>query len=746
VGFKLEVFNSQDACGFGNVTLDGQILPQTLLNGVSSGKGSVTTDRQGIVTASWNFLCVNVNGIPDSQLMKFLVDTVDGRVVKDVGFSVLFRQNGAMDILSIETDLSIPDEILANPNPQGLQPLHSNEDQPEYNMEEELAELDYLWAQMHELKHLIHEKERAIAQHSREHFNEMEDEFGECDSLKCIAKAIAKEAKHAANRIYGKIRGDDDEFESFGRPHFKRPHFPQIPFHGRPKKNGTHPPPLHKGNHTHPPHFKKPLPICRYPPPPPHHFGKPPPHDFDRFGGPRPHWHKGPPGPPPGDFNEPYQGSPDFNGPPPMHHGHGNPSEFEEPAQQLAEESSDFDEPFQKHHGKKPHGGPEDGPEDGMPPKHGESPHDGPPNFNGPPPHGPPPHGPPPHGPPHDGPPNFNGPPPHGPPHDGGPDFKGPPPPPHGHPHDGPPGFEGPPPPPHGHPHDGPPDFEGPPPPPHGHPHDGPPDSEGPPPPPHGHPHDGPPDFEGPPPHGHPHDGPHHGGPPEDQDHMRFDGPGSQGPGPHHGPPGPPLNRIFTIVKFTAVGFLCAFLLLALHRRACTPKRRADRQARREERHRRRAYRRMAHKHMITRLLARISGNPSGDEFDDYEEKREALLASAEDGMSTTMTEDITQLRNAAHVVGEMVVAEEGRAMSISPSESASLQASEERPLLQDFEMTMLTQVGGEELPAYEDNDGSEMSSVIADGFRYTPGGSNYSPSHSPSGSVSDILGPDSKS
>ncbi|KAF7917077.1 hypothetical protein EAE99_009406 [Botrytis elliptica] len=46
-----------------------------------------------------------------------------------------------------------------------------------------------------------------------------------------------------------------------------------------------------------------------------------------------------------------------------------------------------------------------------------------------------------------------------------------------------------------------------------------------------------------------------------------------------------------------------------------------------------------------------------------------------------------------------------------------------------------------EVLPAYEDNDGSEESGSVADGFRYTPGSSAYSPSHSASGSVSDVLG-----
>lgn len=156
---------------------------------------------------------------------------------------------------------------------------------------------------------------------------------------------------------------------------------------------------------------------------------------------------------------------------------------------------------------------------------------------------------------------------------------------------------------------------------------------------------------------------------------------------------------------------------------------------------------------MITRLLARMRGDDeSGDE--DYEEKRERLLSDAEDGMSTTMSEDIRNMRTTADVVDEMVGADanfNSALHSSSPSPIPSVETipvSEMRPLMQDFEIG--SQVGddhvyGEELPAYEDHDGSEDSSVIADGFRYTPGSSNYSPGHSPAGSVSDILGPDTK-
>jgi hypothetical protein len=202
-----------------------------------------------------------------------------------------------------------------------------------------------------------------------------------------------------------------------------------------------------------------------------------------------------------------------------------------------------------------------------------------------------------------------------------------------------------------------------------------------------------------------------------------------------------------TVVKFTVIGFLAAFLLLALHRRACTPTKRADRKTRREERRRRRAYRRAMKKNLFTRFLCRITGHASDDDSDDYEEKRARLLSDAEDGRSTTMTEEIAELRNAVGVVEEIVQAQEHHQPQPQPqAQPIDIPASEDSPLMRDYDVG--SQVGeGEELPAYEeeDNEGSETSSLIADGFRYTPGSTEYSPSHSPSGSVSDILGPDMK-
>ncbi|TVY76044.1 hypothetical protein LSUE1_G007628 [Lachnellula suecica] len=619
VGFRIDVLKSEEACGFGNVTINGQVLPQRLEGNVLTGKGSLSTDRKGVAVASWAFHCVKVNGQDDAQLLKFAVDFFEGKKMRDVGFSVAFKQTGATEIINIETDLSVPDQIVANPNPEDLQPVGDNGNSLPYNIDEDIAELQWMKAQLEELEFFIAEKEQTIADHMSDSFDE---DIKDCDSLKCVVKAVADKARKAANSLYGKLSGDE-EMSAEGHEKSRKPKPPHNGHHS--KGNHTHPgyPGHGKGNHTHPgpphrkPHHHRPLPICRYPPPPHHgpHHGPPPYH---------PHPHHGPP---------PHH-PPPHHGPPPHHnsgspdHGPGGPHE--------------------------PHGGPERGPER-RPEDHPKHEHEG---------HGPedrPEHK-------HEG---------HGPEH---------------RPEDRP-----------EHEHNG-------------HDRPGPPES-------HERPHH-------PPPHdGRPFSPPSHF---EDQGHMEGDF-GLPPPGPHHGPGGPHgMGRGLQVLKFSAIGFLFAFLMIALHRRFRPSSHKKSRKARREERHRRRANRRAAKQHAISRFLSRFSSD-TDDEFDDYEEKREALLAEEEDRMPTTMAEELSQCRNAASVVEDLVVAEAGRAQA--PVESAPAAVSETSLMMRNYDIS--SQVGDEQLPAYEDNDndGSEASTFVADGFRYTPGSSNYSPSHSSAGS-----------
>jgi hypothetical protein len=200
---------------------------------------------------------------------------------------------------------------------------------------------------------------------------------------------------------------------------------------------------------------------------------------------------------------------------------------------------------------------------------------------------------------------------------------------------------------------------------------------------------------------------------------------------PHHRHPR--LIRALRFLKFIGAGIVIACLIFVLHRRACTSSHRAERRARREERRRRRDFNRARRRQEFRRFIARLTGRPFDEALigDDYDEKRTALLANAEDGLSDTMSEEIVQFRNAASVVGDIVAAEVR-----FPARVDSLAATSQ---------VIGSQVGErEELPAYEHQEGSETSS-IADGLRYTPGSTEYDPAQSREGNMGDILSPDAK-
>ncbi|ESZ90490.1 hypothetical protein SBOR_9120 [Sclerotinia borealis F-4128] len=768
---RLDILHSTEACGFGNVTIDGQALsqtfdPETL---VSSGKGSVSTSTNKIVVGSWYFDCIFIDGKPHGQLMKFMVDFVDGKSIENTGFSVLFRQTEETEIMNIETISSQEDEVIEHHSPQGQSPdrQHHNSQHSEgehkyymgkgldgehhhhmghkdFNIHKEMAEFRYMKAQLKELKYLIHEKRRYITKHAQED-NNRDNGIKDCDSLRCIAVIISEKAR----KFCGKIAGDRFDEESFHRSLEKQSRKGEKFGKGLDEKPGNHisgnntcpDGPDGKDNHTGP-HFPPPhrhhiLPVCHYPPPfdfyphAPHRDGPhgpshgPPPHEF----GPRGFEHGRHPEMSPSHHDEeegrPWEGRPrhqdghhgrphgdELEGGERSHRGHGESPKHDGPPHGHDE----FDDEFEGRHGRhgddfeeldrfhREHDGSShryadiDDDSEGRHGKHAIPNHkQGPPSFDGPESdrfeenH----HGKPPHGGSFDGLEDEESHHPHGEEFHNGPHHEGP------HYED----FE-----------NSELEFDGP-------PHDNP-FREGPP--------EDHPGFDESP----PHDGPHSGsaihfyGPPHDghPPHM-MEGGGDQGPPPHN-PPGFPIH----ILKFATIGFLFSILIIALYHRTCNPKARSLRQARRSDRCRRRAYCRAAHKSTFKTWWTRLTNR---DKEEEYEEKG-ALLEDCDSDSESTISigENITSFRNAANIVSDMIAAEEGRSpISLQISHAHRTPEYVGSGLNYDgytntSEMEMEDEDEDEDvLPAYEDHDhdGNDASTLVADGFRYTPGGSAYS-------------------
>lgn len=288
---------SKNACGYANVTINGQTLP-------AAGSGSLMADQDRSFIASWNFTCVRWNDEPQEQLMSFNINYVNGQPVEDVGFTIRFQQVTPIWISDIEGSAS-----MTRVHKIGEFKSDFAKDEMDRDLDSELAELDFLRMQLAELEQRIFMKENQL----REVFgwSDKANGIAKCDNLKCIMKALYRKMSGAAMSFYGDFDVFDDEpgHAQWNRPHRK----PKC--HG--PGNHTH------GNHTfprppwHPPHHKKPgfphpPPFCKCPPPPP------PPHHKPHYPEDHPH---GPPHGPPHDH---------FPPPPPPHEGpdHEFPPEF----------------------------------------------------------------------------------------------------------------------------------------------------------------------------------------------------------------------------------------------------------------------------------------------------------------------------------------------------------------------------------------------------------------------------------
>lgn len=754
---RFEIQESTEACGYGNVTIDGHALSE-------EGNGSFIVDEDRLIEATWNLTCVAWNDVPQEQLLSLNVGSIDGRPIDDAGFTVRFQQVAPVWISDVEGPASMTRIHSIN------EPKPNCDDDKELDIDAEMAELDYLRWQVSELHHQIFEKERRIAEAFGWPHHDRPPMIEDCDSLRCVAKALLHKVKGAAWPFYGgmdfgprhdgKPPGPWAKHHEHHGPH-EHPHrgghahgdFPFGPeHHGNHTNNGTHP------HHPHSPPFGHPPPFCRCPPPGPHGPSHGHPHGPP---GASPHMPPPPPGREPDSFFPPPPPGPPaygFHGSGSGHHHHSNPEAHKMNWEELSEKSWEQHEggarpepqalePVEKQskdvpemleaelrrdfeHPEGPrHDGPHRGPHHEFDGKHHDGPH-----------HDGPHHGPPP--------PEFDGHHPDGPHH-------GPPPPEFGeHSHEG---LH------HPHMHDGPEDFPPPPPP---FEHGGPPPFE----------HGGPPPFEdfdammppppgGPPPPGH--DGP-----------MPPPPPPPPGPGPHgpHGPHGGPPGLIFIHIASVAASIiLLGVFIRVLHQRYV---RRSPAFTHRRQR-----------SYSNAPWYKKLCFGPDYQQIDD--EEKEAMLrdcdsdCSSVEGDGDLVARDISTFRTAADVVGDMVSVEDGRMMAHANSHSrqnsrdsmmamhqqhqqayAPVAMPQSMPMPMPMPMQMNTvpmpisaeaaamfpdlhhdDIVDEALPAYQeaprsdDDDASELaSSLMADGYRPGCSGS-YTPSESGSQGASDILG-----
>ncbi|KAI1415874.1 hypothetical protein F5Y13DRAFT_155544 [Hypoxylon sp. FL1857] len=227
----------------------------------------------------------------------------------------------------------------------------------------------------------------------------------------------------------------------------------------------------------------------------------------------------------------------------------------------------------------------------------------------------------------------------------------------------------------------------------------------------------------------HPGHGPHGGMPPHP-------------PHPHHPPPFGPRGRhgffhTMPIIHIAAVVVLLSLLISALCARCCA-KSRKHRRSSCGGRHQTRAdrcehrdgfwaARRATLSSRYSEIARWLKESIRRQELED--EEKEAIMrqlhgseSEEEDNLSTTMEQEIAQFRAVASVVGDMVEAEEGRSRGLvrGMQQQSTPVPPSPTSAFPDYAST------DEELPAYDE--GMNDPRFVADGFRYTPGSSCYTP------------------
>ncbi|KAI1802687.1 hypothetical protein F4811DRAFT_388847 [Daldinia bambusicola] len=283
---RLDILESKSPCGYGNVTLNGQLLAQDE-NG--AGSGPVISENGITILANWSFSCVHLEDEFQGQLMTFDVISVDEEEVHDVSFSVQFQQMAPPSISSINGTVSITEAHIPTPVTK------ENLSKETSTLDDELSELKSMMRQLAALEQAIDSKVQYISETYDVNSHEELHSVWRCDSLKCVVKTMYGRAKHMASRLYGYGSEGNGHFGS--RPHrqgwrFHHGHPPDwFPHdvahwnhshpHPRPRPPHYQPPhdPPHGPPHHEPPHFHPPPPFCHCAPPPPPHesYGEQPP-------------------------------------------------------------------------------------------------------------------------------------------------------------------------------------------------------------------------------------------------------------------------------------------------------------------------------------------------------------------------------------------------------------------------------------------------------------------------------------
>lgn len=193
---RVDILESDAACGYGNITLDGQTLYQ---DETGFGSGSLTTEHGNLIIADWKFTCAELDDKHQEQQFKFDVIYIDENKVRDVGFIVQFRQVAPVAITSIDGAEYVVKELGSDSERGDIKGPSTSS-----GLDDELALLDMMRSQVIQLENAIAKKEKHISEtfDLRNHLEEDRSHLTHCDSLRCVVKSVLNNVKSMTHRVY----------------------------------------------------------------------------------------------------------------------------------------------------------------------------------------------------------------------------------------------------------------------------------------------------------------------------------------------------------------------------------------------------------------------------------------------------------------------------------------------------------------------------------------------------------------
>ncbi|RYO74914.1 hypothetical protein DL764_010658 [Monosporascus ibericus] len=167
--FRFDILESEAACGYGNITVDGQALHQDE-NGL--GFESIITERGNNVVAKWKFTCIERDDGYQEQLLSFNLITVDDEV-RDVEFAVQFRQVAPVVFTSLVA-IDGAQYIIKVPE-SSSDKVGSIDRSAPLDLEEELDILELMKLRLLDLERAIARKEQYLSETFNFHGNSAGD-------------------------------------------------------------------------------------------------------------------------------------------------------------------------------------------------------------------------------------------------------------------------------------------------------------------------------------------------------------------------------------------------------------------------------------------------------------------------------------------------------------------------------------------------------------------------------------------